>query len=93
MSTAYYPQTDGQTERLNQTLEQYLRFYVNYEQDNWITLLLTVQLTYNTTASLIIDILPFFANHGFNVSTNVKIGKIAEILEKANVQIRHLKEL
>ncbi|KZZ94683.1 Ribonuclease H-like protein [Ascosphaera apis ARSEF 7405] len=34
-STAYHPQTDGQTERLNQTVEQYLRCYVNYEQTNW----------------------------------------------------------
>jgi len=40
MSTSYHPQTDGQTERLNQTLEQYLRCYVNDRQDNWISLLL-----------------------------------------------------
>lgn len=36
LSKAYHPQTDGQTERMNQTLEQYLRCYVNYEQDNWV---------------------------------------------------------
>jgi len=34
-STAYYPQSDGQTERTNQTMEQYLRVYCDYRQDNW----------------------------------------------------------
>jgi spore cortex formation protein SpoVR/YcgB (stage V sporulation) len=36
LSTAFHPQTDGQTERMNQNMEQYLRCYVNYEQDNWV---------------------------------------------------------
>ena len=39
LSTAYHPQTDGQTERTNQTLEQYLRSYVSYQQDDWVRLL------------------------------------------------------
>ena len=47
--TAYHPQTDGQTEKLNQTLEQYLRHYINYMQNNWVLLLPAVQFTYNTT--------------------------------------------
>ena len=33
--TAYHPETDGQTERTNQELEQYLRMYVNHRQNNW----------------------------------------------------------
>ena len=35
LSIAYHPQTDGQTERQNFTLEQYMRAYVNYLQDDW----------------------------------------------------------
>jgi transposase InsO family protein len=39
LSSTFHPEIDGQTERINQTLEQYLRFTVNYQQDNWLDLL------------------------------------------------------
>jgi transposase InsO family protein len=35
LSTAFHPETDGQTERMNSIMEQYLPAYVNYQQDNW----------------------------------------------------------
>jgi hypothetical protein len=69
LSTAYYPETDGATKRLNQTLKQYLRHFVNYQQDNWIKLLLIAQLAYNATATLTTGISPFYANYGFNPKT------------------------
>ena len=43
----YHPQTDGQIKKLNQTLEQYLKHYINYIQNNWASLLPTVQFVYN----------------------------------------------
>jgi RNase H-like domain found in reverse transcriptase/Reverse transcriptase (RNA-dependent DNA polymerase)/Integrase zinc binding domain/Retroviral aspartyl protease len=39
LSTAYHPQTDGQTERTNRTMKTYLRIYSNQKQDNWVSLL------------------------------------------------------
>jgi transposase InsO family protein len=65
MSTAYHLQTDGQTERLNQILEQYLRCYVNDRQDNWITLLLLAQIAYNQSPTTTTGTSLFFANYGF----------------------------
>lgn len=48
MSTAFHPQTDGQTERQNQELETFLRMYVNYQQDNWCELLPLAEYAYNS---------------------------------------------
>src|SRR2546430_14556188 len=65
-STAYHPQTDGQPEQLNQTLEQYLRCYVDQEQDNWVSLLPLAQFAYNSAESSTTKMSPFYANYGYN---------------------------
>lgn len=65
-STAYHPQTDGQTERVNNILEQYLRAYINYEQDNWSQLLPQAEFAYNNSTSATTQQSPFFINYGFN---------------------------
>ena len=51
-STAYHPQTDGQTERANQTLEQYLRHYVNRQMNNWVELLPNAELCLSERSTL-----------------------------------------
>jgi transposase InsO family protein len=65
LSTAYHPQTDGQTERLNQTMEQYLRCFVNEQQDNWVERLPMAQFAFNSAMSETTKTSPFFANHGY----------------------------
>jgi hypothetical protein len=66
MSMAFHPQTDGQTERLNQTIEAYLRSYVNHEQDDWVSLLPMVEFAYNNSVTAGTGLSPFYANYGFN---------------------------
>jgi hypothetical protein len=46
-TTAYHPQGDGQTEHVNQELEQYLRLFVNERQDDWDELLPLAEFQYN----------------------------------------------
>ena len=46
-STAWHPQTDGQTERVNQELDQYLWLFVNERQDNWYDLLPMAEFQHN----------------------------------------------
>src|SRR5260221_1060234 len=46
-STSYHLQTDGQTERVNQEIEAYLRVFVSHRQDNWADWLPLAEFTYN----------------------------------------------
>jgi hypothetical protein len=49
LSIVFHSQTDEQTKRQNQTLKQYLRIYVNYQQDNWVRLLFVIEYAYNNS--------------------------------------------
>jgi len=66
MSTAFHPPMDGQTEQTNSTLEQYLRAYVNYQQDNWKELLPIAEFAYNNGYQARIKHTHCFANYGVN---------------------------
>ena len=63
-STAYHPQTDGQTERVNQELEVYLRFYINYQQDDWSRWLDQAEFVQNSNFHEAIQNTPFELMHG-----------------------------
>jgi hypothetical protein len=73
LSTAYHPETDGQTERLNQVLEQYLRIYIDYLQDNWAPHLPLAEFAYNNAEHSATKLTPFFANKGFHPNLEVNI--------------------
>jgi transposase InsO family protein len=66
LSTAFHPQTDGQTERIHQTLELHLRTFCDYMQDNWSELLPIAEFAYNSCHHSSIGMSPFFANYGYH---------------------------
>lgn len=63
-STAYHPQTDGQTERVNQELEQYLRLFVDHRQSDWKDWLPLAEFAYNNREHSATKMSPFYANTG-----------------------------
>jgi hypothetical protein len=100
-STSFHPQTDGQTERQNQTMEQYLRAFVNYEQDNWVELLPLAQFAYNNSVNASTRLTPFFANYAYHPQMQFKTpsktpgppseraaSAYAETLEKVHAALR-----
>ena len=64
MSTAFHPQTDGQSEVLNQVLEQYLRIFCSYHQDDWVDLLPFTEYSYNNSVNTSTKMTPFYAEYG-----------------------------
>jgi transposase InsO family protein len=63
-SAAYHPQTDGQTEQMNQVLEDYLRHFCSYYQDNWDKILDMAEFSINNLTSGSLGVSPFFFTYG-----------------------------
>jgi len=94
-STAFHPKTDGQTERVNATLEQYLRAYCNYQQNDWEKLLPITEFCYNNTQAESTNVTPFFANYRFHPHFIPDLGtqdeEVLEVSEYATA-LRNLHE-
>lgn len=65
LTTAYRPQADGQTERLNQEVEKYLRAYLAYDQKDWAQHLPLAEFAINTTIHSALQLTPYEALYGY----------------------------
>ena len=105
-STAYHPQTDGQTERVNQELELYLRMYINHRQTDWSEWLSMAEFAYNNQKHSSTKLSPFYVNTGLNPldpgtiqtsSTNFSTEEFAkdlkQIHDKAKENLIHANEV
>ena len=70
-TSGYHPDGDGQTKCTNQTLEQYIRVYCNYQQDNWFGLLPLAEFAYNNAPSATTTVTPFYANKGYHPNLTI----------------------
>lgn len=78
LSTAFHPETDGQTERVNGIMEQYLRAFINYQQDDWGLWLPMAEFMGNNHASETTGMSPFFATYGFDPRMDFLDDQVAE---------------
>ena len=86
--TAFHLQTDGQTEWINQELEQYLRFFVDHRQKNWLEWLALAEFAVNNKVHTATKISPFIANYrrelrmGGDIRKRGKVEKVIEFVER-----------
>ena len=66
LSTAFHPETDGQSERANQDIKRGLRTYCNYMQDDWARWIPMLEFADNDNLSTSLGLSPFYFNHGFH---------------------------
>ena len=105
LSTAYYPQTDEQMERVNQKLEQYLHMFINHRQEQQPEWLGTAEFAYNNKIYLVTKVSPFRANCGQDPRIGFKkrqkgryevagefVKRMKEIQEKAEVALKKVQE-
>ena len=101
---AYHPQIDGQKERINQDLEQYLRMFIDHRQEQWPDWLVTAEFAYNNKVQTSTKVSLFKANNGQDPHIGFEIRKKGkfkraeefvirkEVHEKAEVALRKSQE-
>jgi len=92
LSTVFHLQTDGQTERVNQELEQYLRMFIDHRQEQWLEWLGTVEFAYNNKVYSSTQIIPFKANYRQNPRIGFK-GRKKGKYEGVKKFIKKMKEI
>ena len=86
LSMSYHPQTDGQTKRMNQKLEQYLRFFIDHRQKDWLEQLASAEFAINNKVYLTTKVSPFIASYGREIRIEIDFrrkGKIKKVIEFA----------
>ena len=84
LSTAFHPQTDRQTEQMNQELKQYLWFFVEHRQKDWPEWLALAEFAVNNKIYIVTKVLLFMANYGRELRMGGDIrkkGKVESAIE------------
>src|SRR5260370_34177425 len=63
--------SNGQTEHINQCVEQYLPNFCSYQQDDWVDWIGLAEFQYNNLIHKTTQVTPFYANYGFHPSFSV----------------------
>ncbi|MBW0523693.1 hypothetical protein O181_063408 [Austropuccinia psidii MF-1] len=95
LSTAYHPETDGQTERVNWILEQYFWMYVSYHQDYWNTCLPLAEFGYNNSDHSSTKQSPFFTVYGrdpqfdsVHITQDTPAGKLSTKIQSVQQDVK-----
>jgi len=92
LSTAFHPQTDGQMEQINQELKQYLQFFMDHRQKDWLEWLVLAEFVVNNKVHTAIKVLPFIAGYGRELRIGGNIRK-KEKVEKATEFVERMKKV
>lgn len=90
-STEFHPQTDGQVERINAFVEDYLRSFCATKQDDWSCWLPVAEFSYNNTPSSSTKFTPFFTQQGFQIRFNYLVASSG--VPAAETFVQHLQDI
>ena len=88
LSTVFHLQTDGQTKQMNQELEQYLRFFIDHRQKDWLKWLASAEFAVNNKVHMATKVLSFMANYGRklrmggDIRKREKVESVIEFVER-----------
>jgi hypothetical protein len=88
LSTAFHPETDGGTERMNQVILAYLRNFISYAQDDWGEWIPVAAAMIQIRPASATGLSPFFCTHGYDVGLIKLTEEVAEVEESNNPRLQ-----